>query len=67
MNRASLGRESLDNEISLPLCSLKSRKDLRNVLDRFNSPKNNITEPMPNHVMEKGKYYLALNSINIQA
>ena len=26
---------------------------------------NNITEPILKHVMEEGKYYLALNSINI--
>ena len=57
--------EEIFNEKLHFLCSERSKKDLKNAMDAFNSPKNITTEPVLKHVMEKGKYYLALNSVKI--
>ena len=34
-------------------------------MDAFNSPKNITTAPVLKHVLEKGKYHLALSSVKI--
>ena len=47
------------------LCIERSKKDLKNAMDAFNSPKNITTAPVLKHVLEKGKYHLALSSVKI--